>query len=175
MKNKHTQESTTSFALQPLVLPLPRQRRKMAEGNNHVPANILITAGNHLINPVTKLIKTQHQRIQDFRDGYFRTNPEPLLLKHGKKWKSRDLVVSSKWEESQLLSLPWEVRQMIWKEAAGGMIIHWFIEDRKLRGMRCRSGNLNCQLRCKVWLPKSKKDPWPIIGLSGLLFSCRLM
>jgi len=149
----------------------------MAEANHHMPqpANILINAGNHLINPVTKLIKAQHQLIQDFQAGYFRTDPEPLPLKHGKKRESRDLAASSKWEESQLLSLPWEVRQMIWKEAVGGMLIHWFIKDRKLRGMRCRSGNPNCQLRCKVWLCKSKKDPWPTIGLIGLLFSCRLI
>lgn len=149
----------------------------MAEAHPNIarPANILVTTGNRLINPVTQLIKTQHQRIQDFRAGYFRMDPEPLPLTHGKKFKSRDLPVSSKWEESQLLSLPWEVRQMIWREVAGGMMIHWFIEDRKLRGMRCRAGNPNCLLRCKVWLPKSKKNPWPTIGLSGLLLSCRLM
>ena len=48
----------------------------MTEPSSHVPkqGKIFTNASNHLINPIAKLIKTQHQRVQDFQAGHLRTN-----------------------------------------------------------------------------------------------------
>ena len=150
----------------------------MLELTNDVPkpARTLIHTGYSVVQAVAKFAQVQTRRLQDIEISYLRKAPEPRPLRHKRLRESRDLtrnLAASSWEKSPLLRLPWEVRNMIWKEAAGGMMIHWSIEDRRLRGMRCRSNNPNCLLRCSDWLQKSSQTPWPTMGIIGMLLSCR--
>ncbi|KAH7305731.1 hypothetical protein BKA65DRAFT_485907 [Rhexocercosporidium sp. MPI-PUGE-AT-0058] len=76
---------------------------------------------------------------------------------------------------SPLLSLPREVRDMIWKSLMGGMIIHLWIDEndwKKLRGSCCWAEDENCRLRCQAWLQKKGKAKWPTIGVYGLILAC---
>ncbi|KAK0123749.1 hypothetical protein ONS95_008756 [Cadophora gregata] len=76
---------------------------------------------------------------------------------------------------SPLLSLPREVRNMIWRHLMGGMIIHlWIDEDygKKLRGSYCWAEDENCRLRCRAWLQKKGTIKWPTIGVWGFAMCC---
>ncbi|KAK2627393.1 hypothetical protein QTJ16_003359 [Diplocarpon rosae] len=75
--------------------------------------------------------------------------------------------------QSPLLSLPREIREMIWKELLGGMIIHLGTDDaepRKPKGFLCKAGDVACRLRCRDWIEKDGKQPWPSIGVVGFLY-----
>lgn len=76
---------------------------------------------------------------------------------------------------SPLLSLPGEVRDMVWKNLMGGMIIHLWIDEadgKKLKGSYCWAEDKNCRLRCRAWLQKKGKVKWPTIGAYGFILAC---
>ncbi|KAK6581606.1 hypothetical protein PZA11_006297 [Diplocarpon coronariae] len=80
--------------------------------------------------------------------------------------------------QSPLLSLPREIRDMIWREVLGGMILHLWTDDAepsRLRGLRCRAGDVACRLRCRAWLERPGAEQWPRIGVVGFLSSCLQM
>ncbi len=80
--------------------------------------------------------------------------------------------------QSPLMSLPWEVRDMIWRYLLGGMILHLWTEkhqSKHLKGSLCRARDPDCRLRCRDWLEKKGTEQWPRIGVVGYLLSCRQM
>lgn len=64
---------------------------------------------------------------------------------------------------------------MIMEYVTGGMVIHWWIEERKLRGARCLIEGQTCQQNCRHYMKNYGPNPWPIMGLLGMLLSCRQM
>ncbi|KAL5329491.1 hypothetical protein ACEPPN_003005 [Leptodophora sp. 'Broadleaf-Isolate-01'] len=76
---------------------------------------------------------------------------------------------------SPLLSLPREVRDMIWKRLMGGMFIHLWLDEndgKTLKGSFCWAEDENCRLRCRAWLQKKGKAKWPTIGVYGFILAC---
>lgn len=124
--------------------------------------------------PLSKLLKDSWD-LDDVRDEYIRTTPEPRSLKPRRRGRRLTLERIARISPSPLLSLPREVRDVIWEYAVGDMQIHWWIEDRKLRGMVCRSEEINCQSGCRAWIQKKGEDPWPVIGVMGMLLTCKQM
>ena len=76
---------------------------------------------------------------------------------------------------SALLSLPREVRDIIWRNLMGSMIIHLWIDEsngKKLRGSFCRAEDEYCRLRCRAWLQKTENAKWPTLGVYGFVLAC---
>jgi hypothetical protein len=69
--------------------------------------------------------------------------------------------------------LPFEIRDMIWKEAIDDKVAHLWVEDRRLKGFVCSSGNEvgqeNCFMKC--WSEEFEGDAR--IGAWGIIGSCR--
>jgi hypothetical protein len=128
-----------------------------------------------LLWPLRNMLKDRHWEEHNLRDVYIRTTPEPKTLAQQKRERRMSLEKIETVQLSRLLDLPREVRDVIWECAAGKMQVHWWIEKRKLRGMVCRSEEENCQSRCMYWIQKKGADPWPVIGVMGMLVSCRQM
>ncbi len=127
-----------------------------------------------LLWPIRYLLKDRYWERYNLRDVYVRTSPEPKSLVRRKR-RRISLGRVEKIHLSTLLDLPREVRDVIWGYAVGNMQVHWRIQDRKLRGMVCRSNEENCQSRCMFWIQTKGQDPSPVIGVMGMLLSCRQM
>jgi len=122
--------------------------------------------------PLSKLLKNIWD-LDDVQDEYIRTTPEPRSLKPRRQGRRLTLERIERVGPSLLLSLPREIRDVIWEYAIGDMQIHWWTEDRKLRGMVCRSEESHCQSGCRAWIQKKGDNPWPVIGVIGMLLSCK--
>ncbi|KAJ5046804.1 uncharacterized protein L3040_004029 [Drepanopeziza brunnea f. sp. 'multigermtubi'] len=80
--------------------------------------------------------------------------------------------------QSPLLTLPREIRDMIWRELLGGMLLHLWMEESepdRLQGALCRASDVACRLKCRDWLEKPGVEQWPKIGVMGCLTSCLQM
>jgi hypothetical protein len=115
VQSLHLQSSMLVFR----YLPAPRALRRIM---------------NNLFWPVTKIKKLYVRR---------QTAP-PRQLKLGKRSHSISLSTAGKAEKtvfqanSELLTkLPFELRQLIWKECLGGMTLHLKIANRRLRSQCC--------------------------------------
>lgn len=82
--------------------------------------------------------------------------------------------------QCQLLSLPREIRDIIFKEAAGGMQIHLWkspyrATKQEMFAAACLAGPEGCRGKCEF--SKAAKNNWPrpIFGVMGILMSCRQM
>lgn len=88
--------------------------------------------------PVTKLQKLHEKRIS--------AAPRPLesrkralsLSRLSNPKGAREAIFQA--DSTLLGKLPYEVRQMIWKECLGGMTLHLKIDRRHLRGQSCGHG-----------------------------------
>lgn len=77
--------------------------------------------------------------------------------------------------QSSLLWLPREIRDVIWRYACMDMKVHLWMQNGKLQGQLCRSEGEHCQLRCTAWIQKAGNPPFQKMGIMGLLLSCRSM
>ncbi|KAH6663718.1 hypothetical protein B0J14DRAFT_608941 [Halenospora varia] len=114
-------------------------------------------------------------------NGYRRTEPEPIpVIPTGffapkRRALSFHVPFDEQKSKSPLLCLPQEIKDMIMEYVTGGMVIHWWIEERKLRGARCLIEGQTCQQNCRHYMKNYGPNPWPIMGLLGMLLSCRQM
>ncbi|PVH74618.1 hypothetical protein DL98DRAFT_593948 [Cadophora sp. DSE1049] len=128
------------------------------------------------LNSTALTVKTGTNEFQPRLISHFlRSTAKLRIFRH----QSRDMTTlehpGSVQLNSPLLSLPREVRDMVWKNLMGGMIIHLWIDEndgKKLRGSYCWAEEENCRLRCRAWLQKKGRVKWPTIGVYGLILSC---
>jgi hypothetical protein len=142
--------------------------------NVSLPTKILLNTGYILLYPFIQIFKARHLRQIDKRDGYIRRSPSPLPLKPRQRGRALTMDSPATTGANLLLGLPREVRDLIWYQVLGGMVIHWWIEDRKLKGFQCREVELierDCFLRC--WIPEVSNDKDSRLGAMGLLQTCR--
>jgi len=97
---------------------------------------------------------------------------EPKQLKTRKKGRRLTIENVPVPNESHLLVLPREIRDVIWRYACLDTRIHWWLNDGKLNGQLCRSNREHCQLRCTAWIEKPGNPPFRKMGIMGLLLSC---
>ncbi|KAF4628387.1 hypothetical protein G7Y89_g9766 [Cudoniella acicularis] len=125
-----------------------------------------------------KLSNARQHRKDDKHHDYTRTEPEPRSVSEtkilGRHRQGLNFPPSSfKNSESVLLSLPREIRDIIFEYVAGGMVIHFWIKERKLNGHR--SVATKDLFRADLGLSSPSKICWisPTIGVMGMLLSCR--
>ncbi len=93
--------------------------------------------------------------------------PKPLKCRKPGRRLTIEKVPTS--NQSSLLWLPREIRDLIWRYACIDMKIHWWMQNGKLTGQLCRSKREHCQLRCKAWIQKPGNPPFQKMGIMGLL------
>jgi hypothetical protein len=132
---------------------------------------IIITWPIYLVHSRPKLKKL------DRRDGYVRRKPEPLALKARDPGMTLELKreVTSR-TESQLLSLPKEIREMIFNQVMGGMRICLALSEAERKLMAWRHDYYE---ECTGFRPYAICTFTSFgrrkLGVFGLLLSCRLM
>ncbi len=134
--------------------------------------------------PHAYYLQRQSRLKEAVANGYIRIapEPEPLPLQSLRRRVSHTRMnfASRDNEKVGLLSLPREVREMIWQELGfgEGKIIHWFTEKGRLRGCVCYNPEMHSfssrgRGQFKWWStfhafgPELKVEAW------GLLGSCR--
>ncbi|KAH8650923.1 hypothetical protein BGZ60DRAFT_421108 [Tricladium varicosporioides] len=119
--------------------------------------------------------------VEEKFNGYRRTEPEPIsIIPTGffapkRRALSFHVPFDEQKSKSPLLCLPQEIKDMIMEFVTGGMVIHWWIEERKMRGARCLIEGQMCQQNCRRYIKNYGPNPWPIMGFFGMLLSCRQM
>jgi hypothetical protein len=116
VQSLHLQATTLRFQ----YMPVPRTMRRIL---------------NAIFWPVTKLHKLHQHRTT--------APPRPLgprkrllsLSRPSSPGRAQRTVFQA--DSTLLTKLPYEIRQMIWKECLGGMTIHLRIDHRHLRGQIC--------------------------------------
>lgn len=172
----------------------------MVDVNPGVPLHVrvLFQGCYVLFYPIIVVFRRMHIQSQNRRDGYLRTMPPPHPLKRRKFGPSRRSITPSSTSRKRhmppatvtgLLSLPPEVRNMIWNHVFSDHGVHLWVEYRRLRGFKCnvtRPTTRDCFASC--WAHDEETDnPWTehrsnritpkIHGIQvlGALCSCRQM
>jgi hypothetical protein len=139
-----------------------------------LPTKILLDTAYILLYPVIYLFKARHLRQNDRRDGYLRRSPSPFALKPRRRGRALSVDSPPTTPANLLLGLPREVRDLIWLGVVGGVKIHWWIEERKLKGFRCGEAGLeerDCFMDCLMTEGVGNKSSKS--GAMGLLCTCR--
>lgn len=137
-----------------------------------------------VIYPWLLVFRELHVRKHERRDGYRRTEPEPLPLESSRWRRRRALSLEGEGKQMdgcELLALPTEIREMIWKEVMTGKVIHLSIVGRKLIGSVCRYGEKKCRMEwtsclAAASLPSTTaKSMLNCLGVLGLVMSSQQM
>jgi hypothetical protein len=156
-----------------------------------LPSKIALNMAYLALWPLVKLFDYRTERRHDRRDGYLRQGPAPLPLDTPRFRRRRALTIEHgkvpgkvvRTQNQQhlavsLLSLPAEIREVIWKEVFGNSVFHLGIKERKFKGSRCLLLD-NCRgnyaYGCLCHRIVSWEGGSQIFGIMGLLQSCRQM
>jgi hypothetical protein len=127
-----------------------------------------------LFYPVVYFFKARHLKQNDRRDGYLRRSPSPFSLKPRRRGRALSVDSPPTIVANLLLGLPREVRDLIWFGVVGGVKIHWWIEERNLKGFRCGEESLeerDCFMDCLMTDGAGNQSARS--GPMGLLCTCR--
>lgn len=153
--------------------------------NSSLFSKFLTKTASILLYPTTRLSKFINARRtndgpQEQGNGRRRPTPKPVFLPRRRQGRSLTLNSSpshrhvAKQPSTALFLLPPEIRNMIWENLLCGKTIHWWIEDKKLRGFVCNSTEAvdrECFLNC--WILAFESENPHKLGVMGLLQSCR--
>jgi len=136
----------------------------------------LLRVGYVLCSPVIWLAKQSQQRRHDIRDGVIRGQPVPKPLKGRKRALTPPNAPNAQSQlQSKLLSLPLEIRRLIWTECLGRHVLHLSIWDSSLRCAVCTAPNPGglCNPECHSFNKpgwSSNKDKQTLLSV---LMTCR--
>jgi hypothetical protein len=125
--------------------------------------------------PLICILQEVHNMVHERREGYIRTEPIPRSIspKFGRR---RTLSTGGQrfrraTERCALLDLPPEIRDMIWREAMGEILVHLWVRDGKLGGTKCIPLNRVCQGEFSDSILKVYRGH----GVLAVLSSCKQM
>ncbi|PVH88866.1 hypothetical protein DL98DRAFT_524491 [Cadophora sp. DSE1049] len=105
--------------------------------------NVRAYAGYVALWPLVKLVERERQTTNLRREGYLRSNPKPRKLERRRRGQSLTIDQTARTpvpgnNHGSSLHPPRELRDTIWRYVVTGKVIHWIIEEKKLREEMCR-------------------------------------
>lgn len=162
-------------SIQIIILFAEMALPRMPTASNLVskPVKILFGTVWIVFYPLICVLHEVHIRAHERRDGYIRTDPKPRSINPIFR-RRRTLSIDPRKQKfhakrCMILALPREVRDMIWKEAMGGMVIHLWISRGKFRGGIIHSNDVERDVNCRRGNPQCE----PSCSILGILQSCK--
>jgi hypothetical protein len=140
-----------------------------------IPVRTVLYSAWVVFYPLICILHETHVQSHERRDGYLQSERKPRSI-HPRFRRRRalsrvDLDKDRLNDCCKLLSLPREVRDIIWKEVLEDMVVHLWAYDGKFGGAKCQSNDPTCLAKCMRRLQECNGR----CGFMGLLSSCRQM